>query len=42
MVGGDGMERKAIDVNQGDLLATKTVFMDSESRRAGEQESERS
>ena len=25
---GDGMVWKAIDVNQGDLLATKTVFMD--------------
>jgi len=27
-VGGDGMVRKATDVNQGDLLADKAVFMD--------------
>jgi hypothetical protein len=32
---GDGMVRKATRVNQGDLLVTKTVFMDRVSRRAG-------
>jgi hypothetical protein len=37
------MVRKAIDVNQGDLLVTKTVFMDQwVPEEPDEQESERS
>jgi hypothetical protein len=39
---GDGMVRKATRVNQGDLLAAKTEFMDESPEEPGEQESERS
>ena len=39
---GDGMVRKAERVNQGDLLADKTEFMDGSPEEPSEQESERS
>ncbi len=41
-VSGDGMVRKATRVNQGDLLAEETAFMDESPEEPWEQESERS
>ena len=41
-VSGDGMVWKATRVNQGDLLAEETEFMDHGPEEPSEQESERS
>jgi hypothetical protein len=41
-VSGDGMVRKAMRVNQGDLLVEETEFMDGSPEEPSEQESERS
>jgi hypothetical protein len=38
---GDGMVRKGVYVNQGDLLAARPVFMQTNAEELGEQESER-